>query len=90
MKGKSEGQVSRLRWPGVVGAVLVLLPMLYFLSIGPVGAIAVRTGHALNSPPLRAFYAPMGWLANQSGVFAVPIYYYVCLWVPCSEGNRIH
>ncbi len=46
---------------GLLGAFV-----LYFLSIGPVGYVAIRTGIDIEPKPLEYFYAPLGWLIENT------------------------
>lgn len=60
----------------VVG-LLILLPVLYVLSIGPVAALSTRTG--LNPDSLRNFYGPVIWLHDNTPL-KVPLEKWVELW----------
>jgi hypothetical protein len=62
-------------WWGVVVALL-LLPVLYVLSMGPVARFATTPGsrHAA-----QAFYAPLVWL-HDSTPLKGPLEWYVELW----------
>lgn len=61
--------------------VLLLLPVLYMLSIGPV-IFAVEKLHAKSAiqKPVMTFYAPMGWLHDHTAL-KQPIESYVHWWV---------
>jgi hypothetical protein len=62
-------------------AVLVLLPLLYVLSIGPVaylserGLIEYRAGS-----PIVLFYVPLFWATRQSELFHDVLTWYIELW----------
>lgn len=68
-----ESRRSSLGWFGLV----VFLPLLYVLSIGPVGAMAFNNPKAIDG--LRKFYAPVIWLHDHTPV-KKPLETYVELW----------
>ena len=47
-----------------VFSAVILLPILYVLSIGPVIAIAEKFDHP--HEPYQVFYAPVGWLHDHT------------------------
>ena len=61
--------------------VLLLLPVIYMLSIGPV-IFAVEKLHAKSAmqKPVMTFYAPMSWLYEHTAL-KKPIERYVEWWV---------
>jgi hypothetical protein len=68
------------RLPVMVFGVIVALPILYVLSVGPVAkGIELATGN--KSPPqwARDFYAPLRWLHDNTPL-ATPLEWYVSLW----------
>jgi hypothetical protein len=74
MSSEEKERSRGLYW--VVGAV-VLVPLLYALSIGPVGRACERAG--LDSDGVEAFYAPLEWLHGNTPL-AKPLRWYVRLW----------
>jgi hypothetical protein len=70
-----EGESSRggLGWALAVAFV----PLLYVLSVGPVGAIAKNNTNAL--PAVRAFYSPVAWLHDHT-LLQKPLEAYANLW----------
>ena len=58
-------------------AVLVILPVLYVLSVGPAALIAKRNGGT--GAGFRRFYQPVIWLHDHT-FFQKPLEVYVELW----------
>ena len=72
----------------VVIAVLIGLPMLYVLSVGPVGFIVERAGAGDSvEPALVVVYTPVRWLYGNSGLFRKFMHSYLRLWGlgPCPD-----
>lgn len=57
---------------------LVAVPLLYVLSIGPVGTIAVES-HLISLNLVQTFYAPVIWLRNNTPMRG-PLDWYGHLW----------
>ena len=74
----SEGHEQESRRGGLSWVTLVaFVPVLYALSIGPVGAI---TKNKPNIPAaLRTFYYPLGWLHDHTPL-EKPLEAYANLW----------
>jgi len=62
----------------IVIAILVALPVLYVLSIGPVGLFVVETG--MEADGVKAFYAPVVWLARNNATFGRLLKWYIDFW----------
>jgi hypothetical protein len=60
--------------------VLILLPMIYVLSVGP--AVWMATSGRMNPRTLEAVYWPLEWTANNVPVAGPAIVRYVELWDP--------
>jgi hypothetical protein len=70
----------------VLVAVLVLLPMLYVLSVGPVAWMI--TGGRIDpswKPAVDVAYTPLEWVAEHVPVVGPAIQGYVELWVPVMQ-----
>ena len=68
--------------PSVAVAMVLLLslPLLYFLSMGPLFAIYMN-GPTDESPEwLGAYCAPIRWLREQSSVFERLLVWYLSFW----------
>jgi hypothetical protein len=79
-KGKpmtDETQKSKSSWWAVV--LVLLLPVLYVLSIGPVVRIVDRTGSKTAKAAVADFYAPLGWLHKNTSANGL-IDRYLDLW----------
>jgi hypothetical protein len=61
-------------------AGLVLMPVLYVLSYGPV--VAAWAAGYLPFPVIAFVYAPLTWLGGRSPGFADALTSYVGLWLP--------
>ena len=61
------------------GAPVVLAPVLYVLSIGPVAFVIERTGKGKESA--LTLYAPRLWLAENKPL-RKPLEWYIDLWTP--------
>ena len=48
----------------LIGAVLLALPIIYVLSVGPAAKLAQY--HVISPSAVVSFYAPLEWLARQS------------------------
>ena len=80
---KSEEQRS---WAGTAALWVLLLPIVYVLSVGPVFAIAER--FRLRAEPLLLVYAPVTWL-HRNTPLKRPIEMYVDWWIaPYATGCR--
>ena len=84
MPEKNEPDETSGRWRGLglVAALLVVLPVLYFLSIGPVVMIFDKTnglGGAVSRDSLQHFYRPIIWLHDNT-VMKYPAEIYLELW----------
>jgi len=64
-------------WPWL-GILLIALPLLYVLSIGPVAAITIRTSRS-DREFVEQFYAPVIWLHDHTPL-KKPLEYYVMFW----------
>jgi len=62
---------------GFVWIALAAVPLVYVLSIGPVGMVAQRSGG--NHTAIRKFYAPIGWLHDNT-FMRKPLEAYLDLW----------
>jgi hypothetical protein len=61
-------------------AIILVVPILYVLSIGPVWAID-RWNHTQSSPPwIGIVYWPLIWLANESDFAYQWLEWYLRLW----------
>jgi hypothetical protein len=58
-------------------ALLLAVPILYVLSMGPVVAISEKTGRG--GEAVKTFYAPIIWLHNHT-ILAKPLEWYAALW----------
>ena len=58
---------------------LIVAPLLYVLSIGPVAALVSRANNGLNAASLRKIYAPVIWLHDHT-IMKKPLEAYVQLW----------
>jgi hypothetical protein len=65
----------------VLVAVLLLLPMLYALSIGPVVWLQV-TGRIGESPVLETAYSPLYWTVDNVPVAGRAVAKYMTWWAP--------
>lgn len=74
MNEEREQKSSVSGWVWVILAV----PLVYVLSIGPVAAIAKRSG----GPPtaVRQIYKPLEWLYEHHVFFRKPLHEYLKLW----------
>jgi len=79
MKHEST-QESGSSGPFGVWLFVVLIPICYMLSIGPVGAIAKKRPSASWVDTARKFYCPVTWLHDHS-FLEKPIEVYFRLWV---------
>ena len=61
----------------IVALAVLLLPVLYVLSIGPVAMIVEKMG--IDRDPFQAFYAPVVWLYDHT-FLEQPLEWYVSLW----------
>jgi hypothetical protein len=59
---------------------VVLMPICYILSIGPVGAVAKKRASASWVDTARKFYGPITWLHDHT-LLEKPIEVYFKLWV---------
>ena len=60
-----ESLPARRRKGGaVIAAILILLPILYVLSIGPVALLVEKTGVGMEAA--RTFYWPLIWLHDNT------------------------
>jgi hypothetical protein len=57
---------------------LIIIPMLYILSIGPVGFILQK--YHINEEPFRIIYLPIAWL-HQNTLLKEPLEWYVTLFI---------
>lgn len=83
-------QKKRSVWPTVFAGVVLLSPVLYALSVGPVVGIAIRNESYLNDSrwvginnsyaPLGSFYRPLGSVAHATGRFKL-VGAYVDWWI---------
>ena len=81
MADKEESVPSK-RGPAFVAGLLLLLPLLYLLSTGPVILLMEKTngfGGHISWDALRQFYAPLTWLYDHTFMKA-PIDLYLHLW----------
>lgn len=62
----------------MVIAVVIAIPLLYVLSIGPAEAIATK--YPKCEPVFHKFYFPLGWLAVYTPL-GKPLKWYVRLWI---------
>ncbi len=63
-------------WIAVAGLLLLFLPVLYVLSVGPVAAV-----YPDEAPPwAEVFYAPIFWLCDNSDFAAHALELYLELW----------
>jgi hypothetical protein len=68
----------------MMSVVLLLLPMLYVLSIGP--AVWLLDRGAISKKLLYTAYAPVDWLVHQNETFGDAMEWYCGLWAePPSE-----
>ena len=58
---------------------VVVAPLLYVLSIGPVAALLSRTNSGVSVGTLRKIYAPVIWLHDHT-LLKQPLEAYVELW----------
>jgi hypothetical protein len=65
-------------WAVLALGVLVVLPMLYVLSVGPAGRFAQETGRGEDA--FQIVYAPIRCVANWSLPFADALFWYLELW----------
>jgi hypothetical protein len=63
---------------GAMLAVVLLLPVLYVLSIGPAARLVFR-GY-MQPETVKAIYAPVQWLADQNHAVNFTLTWYVNLW----------
>jgi len=70
-------QVGRGGGASAVIAVVIVVPVLYVLSIGPAAGLARRFGVAKG--PLTTLYAPVIWLHDHTPLKR-PLEWYVDLW----------
>jgi hypothetical protein len=61
----------------LLAIALALTPVLYTLSVGPAVYVGMRSG--ASPEPLRVFYAPLIWLAENT-LLGGPLDWYVDLW----------
>jgi hypothetical protein len=65
-------------WPlAALLAILLVLPVVYVLSIGPVVALATAAG--IDPTGLKVIYAPVIWLHDHTAL-KEPLEWYVGLW----------
>jgi hypothetical protein len=81
-KSKRSGAAAAL----LLGAVLVLLPMLYVLSIGPVARM-LEDGWISKSwePTLESAYFPVIWAVDTSPAVDSVMTNYMHMWVPRNQ-----
>ncbi len=80
---KEDRQEDAARWERgllIAVGVLVVLPILYVLSMGPTGLIVYHGG--LSTENYRAIYRPLEFLCNEFEAFRVPFGWYLDLWLP--------
>lgn len=69
-------------WPWIV-AVVVLAPVLYVLSVGPVLWIARRTPMSPSMARIFGWYSyPLLWLTSHSGPLGKYLMQYIQFWFP--------
>jgi len=61
-------------------AVVLLLPVLYFLSLGPVNWLSSH-GYVHPRSPCLIIYRPVDWLAEHCDAFYKLVVWYISLWV---------
>lgn len=71
---ESKSGLGPLIW---VGVILLLLPCLYVLSMGPVVAVAGK--NPAHEPTIRAVYGPVIWLHHNTPL-KKPLEMYAKLW----------
>ena len=64
----------------VAFGMIVVLPILYVLSIGPLEALDDSGYISVNLVWARAVYWPLGWCCERSESFASAIDWYIDLW----------
>jgi hypothetical protein len=72
----------RERWAKRTIALVIFLPLLYVLSLGPVCWLTSRTGQAVEFMPL--IYLPIGWLCEHSLKSQELLSRYLQFWTPDS------
>jgi hypothetical protein len=72
---------SSSRWVAWTAALVIFLPIFYFLSVGPATWLMTKTGGS-KSPffkMINVIYAPLGWLANHHHHFRDFLFAYLKL-----------
>jgi hypothetical protein len=76
MSEEREDQSSSRKFSAAV-AILLAVPLLYVLSVGPVEAVSQKIPSSRGA--VRQFYAPVIWLRNNT-TLQKPLDLYVGLW----------
>lgn len=71
---------TKLRnWLGGLLAVLIIAPVCYFLSMGPISWLILH--EYLEEGDWEVTWVPLEWLASRSDSFARLLFWYVDLWI---------
>lgn len=66
----------------ILALLILVLPFLYVLSIGPAAGLATRGYIDAENNTLKMFYAPIAWSVDNFPVCRVILEPYVKLWMP--------
>jgi hypothetical protein len=77
--GLKPGKLLPSSAPLLVATLIVALPLLYVLSLGP--AAVLWHSEVVSGERLDAIYRPLFWMANQSPFFQRCLYWYIGLWI---------
>lgn len=75
-----SGRKCRIGGGPVATVVLILLPVLYVLSEGPVAGLVAR-GYLPQGFDL-VFYWPLNWIAARSDAISLALAWYENIWMP--------
>lgn len=77
---ESNNKKPRLGGGPAVAVCLILLPVLYVLSEGPVAGLVMR-GY-LPQEASTVLYAPLNWVAARSNTLSLLLEWYESFWFP--------
>jgi hypothetical protein len=75
--------LGKSRHGGLIVWILLMLPVLYVLSIGPAAWWVNRSPRSYGvSLAVEWFYAPLSWLITERTPLMKPLQMYIDLWSP--------
>jgi hypothetical protein len=83
----NERQSKSSPFAAILIVLLIALPTLYFLSVGP--AVCLRDHGMINQGTLLTVYAPVAWMDQNVPMFRQALESYVHLWAsPPPEASQ--